>query len=99
MLNFSAVLPLPKASYATPNRGVMSLNESTPVVRGKLIGAGLKGDVSSVPLNSAGVKLHARSYRRAPCRVSRPRVHLSWMYNDAVPVRSAWCHSGRRHVN
>ena len=42
-----------------------------------------------VPLPSAGLKLHARSYRSAPCSVSRLRVQVSCTNADCVSVRSA----------
>src|SRR5262252_4361432 len=69
------VLPLPMTSQAAPMRGVMSLNALTPLAAGNVIGAGLYGPGSGAPLWSAGKKLQARSYRTAPCNVSRPSVH------------------------
>src|SRR5438552_19190288 len=99
MLNLMAVLPVPKTSYATPRRGVMSLKAFTPSVRGNVMGAALKREATVVPLPSAGLKLHARSYRRAPCSVRRLRVHVSSTNADAVPVRSEACHIGSRYVN
>src|SRR5262245_27420035 len=99
MLNFSAVLPLPNTSYATPNRGVRSLYAFTPSVRGNVIGAALNFETTLVPSPSAGLKLHARSYRRAACTVSRLCVQVSWMNADCVSVRSAVCHIGSLKVN
>jgi len=53
-LNFTAVLPVPKTSYATPTRGVRSLYASTPGVSGIVIGCGLRNDVFVVPFSSDG---------------------------------------------
>src|SRR5437773_4629041 len=99
MLNLIAVLPLPNRSYAAPKRGVRSLYALTPSVRGNVIGAALNRDVTVVPLFSAGLKLQARSYRKAPCNVRRPRVQESCTNTDDVSVRSATCHIGSRKVN
>src|SRR5688572_1064996 len=76
----------------------MSLNASTDGVRGNEIGARLVGDVAVVPLPSSGLQLHARSKRKAPCSVRRPRVQVSCRKAAEVAVRSAFCHSGRRIV-
>jgi hypothetical protein len=74
MLNFSAVLPSPNKSIATPPRGVRSLYESTPGVSGNDVTVGRK---RTPPIVAAGKMLVARSNRSAPCKVIRPAVHCS----------------------
>ena len=59
MLNLIAVLPLPNTSYAMPKRGERSLYALTPSVRSSTTGCVLNGDISDVPLCSAGLKLEA----------------------------------------
>ena len=74
MLNFSAVLPSPKRSIATPPRGVRSLYESTPLVSGNDVTVGRN---RTPPMVAAGKMLVARSNRSAPWSVIRPLVHWS----------------------
>src|SRR4051812_392230 len=77
----------------------MSLNAFTPSVRGNVMAAELNLDTVLVPLPSAGLKLHARSYRTAAWTVSCLRVHVSWTNTDDVSVRSATVQFGSRYVN
>ena len=65
------VLPLPKTSYAAPNRGVMSLYD-VPSCAGNTVGVRMNG---FGPTCSSGKKLADRSYRIAPVSVSLPCVH------------------------
>src|SRR5262245_11864699 len=69
----SAVLPLPKRSYAAPMRGVTSLYPVTPSVFANVV-PGKKRFAGSFV---SGNQLHGRSYRIAPCSVRRLIVHWS----------------------
>src|SRR5215813_4339895 len=57
MLNFTDVLPLPKTSYARPNRGVRSLYD-VPACAGNTVGVRMNGFGPTV---SSGKKLAERS--------------------------------------